>query len=294
MAKPLHEMLTQLPHSESAPPLYYVLLWFWSRLAGMDEVGLRSLSALAGTLFIPVAYAAGRTLVSHRAGLIVAALSTVSPLLVWYSQEARGYSLLALLGAFSFLFFARALDEPSARTLGWWATASSLCLVTHYFGVFLVGGEALVLLCLHRRRTTWIATAAITGVGLAVLPLAAYQAAFGPSRWITWVSLGLRIEDTLRQLVLPSPPTIWAGAGVSEEHARAWWPLAVVILFAAVGVAVTLGSARQRRGALVALGVGMATAGTPLVLALIAALVTGGKGDVWPAPERAGRCRALS
>ena len=64
-------------------------------------MGLRSLSALAGTLTVPVCYAAGRTLVSHRAGMIVAALSAVSPLLVWYSQEARAYGLFVLFGSFS-------------------------------------------------------------------------------------------------------------------------------------------------------------------------------------------------
>src|SRR5436309_2231318 len=34
-------MLTSLPGSESTPPLYYVLLWVWSRLFGTDEAGVR-------------------------------------------------------------------------------------------------------------------------------------------------------------------------------------------------------------------------------------------------------------
>src|SRR6266508_3328638 len=39
-------MLRALPGSEGTPPLYYVLIWPWSRIFGSDEVGLRSFSAL--------------------------------------------------------------------------------------------------------------------------------------------------------------------------------------------------------------------------------------------------------
>jgi mannosyltransferase len=85
----LGEMLERIPDSESTPPLYYLLAWGWTTLVGTGEVGLRSLSALLGTATVPVAYAAARTLVSRRAGLVAAALVAVNPFLVWYSQEGR-------------------------------------------------------------------------------------------------------------------------------------------------------------------------------------------------------------
>src|SRR5919109_4758162 len=64
-------MLGEIPDSESTPPLYYVLAWLWAKAFGTGEVGLRSLSALAGTLMIPAAYLAGAALVGRRAGLVV-------------------------------------------------------------------------------------------------------------------------------------------------------------------------------------------------------------------------------
>jgi uncharacterized membrane protein len=281
VSKSLGGMLRELPGAESTPPLYYVLAWIWSRAAGVDEVGLRSLSALAGTLTVPVCYAAGRTLVSHRAGVIVAALSAVSPLLVWYSQEARAYGVFVLLGALSFLAFARALAEPSRRHLGLWAAASSLTLLAHYFGVFLVGVEALVLLYRHRTRATWLATAAIGAVGLAVLPLAAYQVVHASSRWIRFVDLAGRIEDAVRQLLLPGPQSIFAGAGVAEGAGLRLWPVAVALLLGAVVVLLVLGSGDERRGGLVALGVGSATVALPVLISLAAAVATDGRGDVF-------------
>jgi uncharacterized membrane protein len=85
-------MLGLLPQSESTPPLYYCVAWVWARLWGDGEAGLRSLSAVAGVLVVPVAYGAGARLMSRRAGLVAAVLTACSPLLIWYSQEARSYS----------------------------------------------------------------------------------------------------------------------------------------------------------------------------------------------------------
>src|SRR5690349_14694105 len=56
------QMLAQLPHTESTPPLYYLLAWGWVRLFGDTQTGLRSLSALAGVITVPVAFAAAREL----------------------------------------------------------------------------------------------------------------------------------------------------------------------------------------------------------------------------------------
>ena len=281
VSKPLDDMLRALPSAESTPPLYYLLAWLWSQAAGVDEVGLRSLSALAGTLTVPVCYAASRTLVSHRAGVIVAALSAVSPLLVWYSQEARAYGLFVLFGALSFLFFSRALTDPSRRNLGLWSAASSLMLLTHYFGSFLIGVEALVLLYRHRARATWLATGAIGVVAVAVLPLAAYQTVHASSRWIRFVDLAERIEEAVRQLLLPAPQSIFAGAGVAEGAGRRLWPVAVALILGAVAVLLALGSGKERRGGLIALGVGSATVALPVLMSLAAAVATDGRGDVF-------------
>src|SRR6202034_1392504 len=113
---------------------------------GTGEVGLRSLSALAGTAAVLVAYLCGRELVSQRAGLLAAAFAALSPFLVWYSQEAREYMLLTALSGASFLYFARVLRDPSSRNIAWWATFSALALLTHFFAGFLIGPEALWLL----------------------------------------------------------------------------------------------------------------------------------------------------
>ncbi|MSO40453.1 MAG: hypothetical protein EXQ70_00875 [Solirubrobacterales bacterium] len=62
------------------PPLHYLFAWPWVRLFGDGEVGLRSLSVLAGAATVPVAFLAARELISERAGLFAAALVAVNPL----------------------------------------------------------------------------------------------------------------------------------------------------------------------------------------------------------------------
>src|SRR3954470_7956765 len=134
-------MISAIPESESTPPLYYAIAWVWAKLFGTGEVGLRSLSALFGTATVPLAYAAGRRLITQRAGLALAALAAVNPLLVWFSQEARAYALLAMLAAASVALFARALERPTAHGLAGWAVVCALALAAHYFAIFVVAPQ---------------------------------------------------------------------------------------------------------------------------------------------------------
>ena len=82
----LGDVLHEIPRTEATPFVYYVVAWLWGSVFGLGEVGIRSLSALAGTATIPVAYGAGAVLASRRAGLVAAGLVAVNPFLVWYAQ----------------------------------------------------------------------------------------------------------------------------------------------------------------------------------------------------------------
>ena len=161
-------MLSAWNHAEGNPPLYFVVGWTWAKLFGTGEAGLRSLSAVFGTALIPVTYLCGRELVSRRAGLVAAALAAVNPFLIWYSQEAREYMLLALLSGGSVYFFARAWKAPTRRNLALWTLLSALALLTQYFAGFLVAAEALLLLYRARSRAAVLAVAVVAAVEAAL------------------------------------------------------------------------------------------------------------------------------
>ncbi len=156
--------------TESTPPLFYVLGWGWTQVFGTSEAGLRSLSALAGTALVPAVWLAGRELLDRRAALIAAALTATSPLLVWFSQEARAYELAVLLCALAFWQLARA-RRRAPGALAWWAVFAALALTAHYITAFPLLAEAAVLLWWRRDRAAVLAVGAVGVAGLALVPL---------------------------------------------------------------------------------------------------------------------------
>src|SRR6185312_3874956 len=95
---PFRDMMESLQFSDRHPPLHYIVLWLTVRTLGDGQVARRLPSLIAGTLVIPVLYLLGSELYDRRTGLIAAAFGAVSPLLVWYSQEARMYAFVTLFG----------------------------------------------------------------------------------------------------------------------------------------------------------------------------------------------------
>jgi mannosyltransferase len=196
------DMLSGVASTESTPPLYYILAWLWAKLFGTNEAGLRSLSALFGTIAVPVVWRAAREWFSSaRAGLIAAALVAFNPFFVWYSQEARSYSLLVLMAAFSLLFLGRALREQTARAFAWWAIVAVLGLLTHYFAAFLLVPEAIWLVWATRERAAWAAAGALGLAAVALAPLAAHQRDLGHTEFIAKLGLARRITDLPKKLV---------------------------------------------------------------------------------------------
>lgn len=198
---PFGEMLSALPDRESNPPLYYVLEWLWTRAFGDGAWGLRSLSAVLGTLVVPVAYGIGRRVGGPRAGLATAALIAVNPLLVWFSQEARSYELVVLLSACSLLLFLQSLDDDRPRVLAWWAAVSALALCSHYFAAFVLAPQVAWLAWRHpRRRAVLAAVGAIAVVGLALLPMLLEQR--GNPYDIAGASIVVRLLQVPKQFLL--------------------------------------------------------------------------------------------
>ncbi len=249
--------------SESAPPLYYALAWFWTQITGTGEFGLRSLSALAGVATVPVAYLLGVELRNSRTGIAAAALVAVNPMLVWYSQEARVYALLALLVTLSVLYFVRALDHGRRRDFIAWGFAAGLAFATHYFAIFPIAVEAIWLLW-RRGRSSAPGLAVLGGIGLLLAPLALHQMSAGRAEWISNHALGHRLwEAGLTSLI----------GETSDIIARPERPELVVIpaLLALAALALILfrGRRDEHRAASIPFVLAAITVGIPVVVGLI-------------------------
>ena len=251
---------------ESTPPVFYALAWVWTQLVGTGEFGLRSISAAAGVASVPVAYLIGVELRGRRAGLWAAALVAVNPMMLWYSQEARAYALVALFGALSVLYWLRAERGGARRDFVWWGVWSGLAIATHYFVAFPILAEVLMLLRRRGWRRSLVGLAILAACAIAVAPVAIHQTSLGHADWIGNFSLGHRIWETATTFVVGETGDIIARP---ERPWLAFAPLAFT--FAALALLLRRGAGRERRAAarpllLVATGIGI-----PVALALIEA-----------------------
>ncbi|MBV9839731.1 MAG: glycosyltransferase family 39 protein [Solirubrobacterales bacterium] len=254
------KMIGLIPQTESTPPLYYCLAWVWARIFGYGEAGLRSLSALAGVATVPLAYGAGAKLISRRTGVIAAALTACNPLLIWYSQEARAYSLLVALSAAALLAFAYVRTAPTGRNVTAWVLCSALAMSTHYYALLAIVPEAVWLLALHRRRrVVQMGVGAAALCGLALVPLAISQNGTGHASWIAPIPLGARLRQLLPQSLI--------GTGAPAQQILE--PLAAALAVLAIVLALARSERLERNRAL-AVG-SLAVAGLVLNLLLIAA-----------------------
>ncbi|MGH2925657.1 MAG: glycosyltransferase family 39 protein [Solirubrobacterales bacterium] len=259
--------LGAVAHLERNPPLYYMLAWGWSKGFGTGQDDLRLLSAIFGTLTVPAAFLAARELASRRAGLIAAALVALNPFLIWYSQEARSYALMVMFATVGLFMFARARRVPSTTNLALWALASMLALLSHYFAVFVIVPEAVLLIALTRARVrTMAAVAATAAVGLALFPLAiVQQSGRAASPFATEGILERGWQIPVHFAASAEPPIPGSGAvgllqvvaGIGEA----------AIALAAIAILWRAGARDERRSALVVVGIAVAAFAVPIVLA---------------------------
>lgn len=134
----LGAMLQELAQTDRHPPLYPLVLWATVHLGGTSDLALRLPSIVAGVLVVPALFALGRELYDRRTAVLAALLGAISPLLVWYAQEARMYGFVTLFAVLAVLGAARAMRN--GRVLDWalYALAASLLLWTHWFAGLVV------------------------------------------------------------------------------------------------------------------------------------------------------------
>ncbi len=134
---------------ELSPPLYFLFATASSQI-GDATVTVRLPSLVAGAAMIPLIYLLGLRTVGRTAALIATALAALSPFLIFYSDEARGYGFAAVLALISTLALLRAVEGGGTR---WWiayAVASCAAVYSHYTVVFVLGAQALWALWAHR------------------------------------------------------------------------------------------------------------------------------------------------
>lgn len=125
------------------PPLFHTLLHYWIRVVGRSEVEVRAFALVWGVVAIPLVFWAAKTMYDRRVGLISAVLLALSPFYIWYSQEARMYTMMLVFALITLTSLWKALNGDGRV---WWvlyALSSAAGIMTQYFFGFLIIGQAI-------------------------------------------------------------------------------------------------------------------------------------------------------
>ena len=221
--------------SDTHPPLYPFLLSLWLKLvgplvAGAGAFATRALSALVGTLAVPLIFVFARRLTARaRVVWFAAVFATISPLLIYYSQETRMYELVAVMSLASMYFAARVIVGATnlsprqnwSPPSGAYFISTALAMYTHYSAFFVVAAQNIFAL-VHLRRdraalTRWFLIQ--IGLALAYVPWLIVQTSFlggkASARFDEWgwrgieiilgktflsFSVGLTVDEPLAQI----------------------------------------------------------------------------------------------
>jgi mannosyltransferase len=193
----LGEVLAQAAR-DVHPPAHPVIIYFVERYLGDCEFWLRFPSALFGVLCIPAMYLLARRMFSQTEGVWAAALTALLWFPIYYSQEARGYTLLFLLCALSMAFWFPMLRaqvtgaKPPARPALEWILYV-LCAVgmiyTHHYGSLMVALQGLALLLSCGKRLRAYQRTLLLYLPIVALGVPAWLQAFGQYRlnYLTWL-----------------------------------------------------------------------------------------------------------
>jgi 4-amino-4-deoxy-L-arabinose transferase-like glycosyltransferase len=116
---------------DTAPPLYYICLFIWTRLFGPSEISIRLLSVLFYLGTVVVVYLIARKIWNHQTGLLASLLLVANPFLFPFAFEGRMYAILVFFVTLSFYFFI------SKNQVGY-ILATAAALYSHHYAALAV------------------------------------------------------------------------------------------------------------------------------------------------------------
>jgi mannosyltransferase len=231
---PLLHVLTTYP-GDTHHPLYSLLANLALKSLGEANWVIRLPAAVFGAATVPLLYLFGRRVTTGREAFLAAALLAVSYHHVWFSQNARGYSMLLFFAVLASHFLLLGLLPGHGAWLGGYAVAAALGTYTHLTMLFVVAAHAMLVAVLvvsrWRRRE-------VSGRSLGVALLA-----FGAAAIVTLLLYAPILTNLLRDFLAPSTfkgatNIVWALAESVRVLGNGFGNVAGV---AAVGVAVAIG-----------------------------------------------------
>jgi mannosyltransferase len=217
---PLSDLHEALRH-DGAPPLYYVLLHFWTAAFGTSGVAARSMSGvfmLGATVAI---WFAARRLGGRQLAWLTAMIMLANPYAIRYATETRMYALEILLVACGIVAFQRVVDRPTYPRAAVFGLLVALALYTQYWSFYLLPVIGVVLVwMIWRNRDRDAARYLLVAAGVGILaflpwlPTFLYQGIHTGTPWGTPILPALPFGYTIRDFA--------GGANYGIEVQEGW------------------------------------------------------------------------
>jgi 4-amino-4-deoxy-L-arabinose transferase-like glycosyltransferase len=240
---PLADLHNALKH-DGAPPLYYLILHFWSGAFGTGATAVRLLSALCMASAVVTLWFVARRWLGETVAWLTALLMVVNPYAYRYATETRMYALLVLLVSLGILAVQRALERPTVARVALFGIIVALAVYTQYWAFYLLPVCAAVFIWMMRTPGHRIAARRLLvamGVGLLAflpwVPTFLYQNAHTGTPWGRAMLPTLPIAFTIRDFA--------GGVQIGgTDLPEAWMLLLIVFTMLLLGI---FGSAADQR-----------------------------------------------
>lgn len=135
--------ILQMDGQDVLVPLYSILLHFWMQILGTDIIIVRLLSLVFFIATLAVLYQLAKEASGENVAILTITLFSLSPFIMWYSAEARMYTLFTFITCLSHLFFLRMLRSDGKHYKAAYFASTVVGLYTHYFFIFIIASQAI-------------------------------------------------------------------------------------------------------------------------------------------------------
>ncbi len=142
----LEEFYDHVLFWEYIPHFYFLICKALTFVFGYTVFVVRAVSAFFGVAAVFSIYKLGSLLYNKKTGNIAALFLSVNYLHLFYSQEARPYSILIFFTVISFYFLVKFIKKPSYKNAILHGVMAAFVIHSHFFGLLTVFSQYIILL----------------------------------------------------------------------------------------------------------------------------------------------------
>ena len=227
-AKPGISAIVRTPvlHDPGKQVFYYVVLHYYTRIFGLSEISLRSMSVIFSLTTLVLVFALGCEMFDDNTALAAAAIWAFNPLAVVFAQTARMYPMLISIALAQLLTLWRVRNRPSMSAAALCGIVGAAMLYTHLGGILFIGAGVAMLardyLAGRKNPMAWLAMAITIVLFVPYVPIARAQSeTLIAGHWLDWIGRGYEYPPAIKVVMVigAAAVALWFVAGTTRDAA---------------------------------------------------------------------------